>query len=104
MSAAWIDASRPPRIPGTNCHAVGLTPMMFLILHISWFTLGLVVISAISVLYLSFKKLNISWLTRYFQGLMRARRISSRPLMYRRRRQLVYSYSECTMQQLRERN
>jgi hypothetical protein len=101
MNALWVDASRYPRIPGTPVHASALTPIIFLVLHISWFTLGLVLLVAVGVIYLTVRRLSLMWAVRMLKSKLRGKRVSARPLMYRRRCQLVNSYGDCDMNEFR---
>lgn len=101
MNALWVDASRCPRIPGTPVHASALTPIIFLVLHISWFTLGLVLFVTVGVVYLTVRRLSLMWAVRMFKSKLRGNRVSARPLMYRRRCLLSRSYGECDMSEFR---
>ena len=100
--APWVDASRFPQVPGTNVHAVALTPILLLVLHASWFTLGLVLFVMSVVIYLTAKRLSLMWLVRSTKSKLRGGRLSARPLMYRRRILLVQSYDETDIERLRE--
>ena len=101
MNALWVDASRYPRIPGTQVHASALTPILFFVLHMSWFTLAMVLIVMVGVIYLTVRRLSLMWAVRVFKSKLRGNRLSARPLMYRRRCLLTRSYGECDMQEFR---
>ena len=102
MIAPWVDASRYPRIPGTSVHAAALTPLLFLILHASWLTLGLVLFVAFVVIYLTVRRLSLMWLMRVMKSKLRGGRVSARPMLYRRRNMSVLSYEEADIHHLRE--
>lgn len=102
MSAAWIEASRIPKVPGTNAHASAITPLVFLILHVSWFTVGIVMSVVIVIAYLSIKGRQVTWLFRKYKCALRGGVVSARPLYYRRRALKVQSHDDCDMATFRK--
>lgn len=102
MSAAWVDASRSPVVPGTNAHASAMTPLLFLIVHFSLITLGILMAVVFSVAYLSIKGLSVLWLLRKGKSRLRGQRISARPLFYWRRAIRVRSHGDCDMSVFRK--
>jgi len=102
MSVAWIEASRTPKVPGTNAHASAFTPIIFLIAKISWFTLGIVMAVVVCIAYLSIKGREVTWLVRKGKSSLRGGKVSARPFYYRRRALRVQSHSDCEMSALRK--
>ena len=102
MSAPWIEASRPPKVPGTDAHAACMTPLVFLILHISWITFGLVVAMIIAIGILSVQGRSVKWLLQKGKCKLRGGRVSARPLFYRRRANNAKSYDDCEMSLFRK--
>jgi hypothetical protein len=101
MPATWIEACRPPQVPGTQAHASALTPIVFLLVHVSWITFGLVLLTATGVATLSIKGRSVTWLVRKVKCNLRGRRVSARPVWFRRRSQLVRSHGDIDMSVLR---
>lgn len=101
MPADWIEASRPPRIPLTNAHASAMTPLVLLLMHIRWWTFGLVVATCVGIFILSIKGRSVTWLLRKGKCYLRRQRVSARPLYFRRRAQMVRSYDEVDIEVLR---
>jgi hypothetical protein len=102
MSAIWIEASRIPTIPGTKAHAAAITPLMLLILHISLFTLLIVVAVIFAIVILAIKDRQLPWLIRKAKCRLRGYTLSARPIYYRRRAMLLQSFSELDVEVLRK--
>lgn len=94
MPAAWVEASRAPKLPGTNAHASCLTPLVFFLVHISWTTLAIVILTVVFVVILSIKGRSVSWLLRKIKCNLRGRKLYARPVWFRRRMLRVASHSD----------
>lgn len=101
MPADWIEASRPPRVPFTNAHASALTPVVLLLVHIRWWTAGIVFATCAVIFVLSIKGRSATWLLRKAKSSLRRQRVSARPVYYRRRAQLVRSHDQVEIDLLR---
>lgn len=97
MSVPWIEASRPPCVPGTSAHASAITPVIFLILHVSWLTAGIVLAVVVGIAILSIKGRSVTWLLSKAKSRLRGGVVSARPYYYRRRINRVQSYDDCEM-------
>lgn len=102
MPATWIEAARPPKIPLTNAHASACTPVVFLLVHISWFTFVMVILTVIAVAILSIKGRTVSWLVRKSKCNLRGRKLHARPVWYRRRMLRVTSHGSLGVSFLRQ--
>lgn len=102
MSATWIEASRPPKIPLTNAHASACTPVVFLLAHISMTTILLVLFTIIAVAILSIKGRTVTWLIRKAKCNLRGRKLHARPVWYRRRMLRVQSHDGLDISMLRQ--
>jgi len=102
MSAIWIEASRPPKLPGTNAHASAVTPLIFLLVHVSWITFSLVIATIVAVATLSIKGRTVSWLLRKTKCNLRGRKLHARPVWYRRRVLRVRSHSDVPIEVFRQ--
>lgn len=102
MSVPWVEASRSPKVPGTNAHASSITPLVFLVLHVSWFTFGIVLFVIVWVAYLSIKGRSVTWLLNKIKSKARAGRVSARPFYYRRRAIRIESYDESNISLFRK--
>lgn len=85
MSVDWIEASRSPLIPGTRAHASAITPLVLFLVHIAWWTLGVVMSVVITLAILNSRGITMSWLLRRQKSRLRGGRLSARPVFYRRR-------------------
>lgn len=101
MPAAWVEASRPPKIPGTNAHASAATPIVGLLVHISWFTFGVVLVTMIAVAVLSIRGRKVSWLLRKLKCNLRGRKLYARPVWYRRRVLRTFSHDALSVEVFR---
>lgn len=97
MSVPWIEASRAPNVPLTNAHASAITPVIFLILHVSWMTVGIVFAVIVCIVILAIKGRSVTWLLNKAKSRMRGGVVSARPFYYRRRVNRVQSYDDCEM-------
>ena len=102
MSAPWIEAARSPTVPGTNAHASTITPVIFMILHVSWVTFAIVMVVIIWIAFLSVKGRSVSWLLSKTKSWLRGRLVSARPFYYRRRSNNIQSYDECDISEFRK--
>lgn len=103
MPAPWVEASRPPRVPGTNAHASAMTPIIFVIFNALSLVTWLIVLSVVAVVVtLSLKGHQMGWIVRRAKSRLRGARVSARPLFYRRRVIKSRSHSEVDMSVFRK--
>jgi len=103
MPAAWVEASRPPKVPGTNAHASAMTPLAFVVFNFTSLLLwGIVFAVAIGIGYLSLKGRQMGWIVRRMKCRLRGGRISARPVFYRRRMCKTSSHGEVEMSVFRK--
>ena len=102
MSATWIEAALPPRIPFTNAHASACTPLVFLLVHISWTTFLMVLATIVAIAFLSIKGRTVSWLLRKGKCNLRGRKLYARPVWYRRRLMRLESHGDVDISVFRQ--
>lgn len=102
MPAAWVEASRPPKLPGTNAHASAATPVVFFLVHFAWVTFFLVLATVIAVAILSIQGRSVTWLLRKAKCNLRGKKLYARPVWYRRRVLNTRSYSSIDIRTFRQ--
>lgn len=99
MSATWIDASRPPVVPGTQVHAMAATPLMLWVVWWSWATFTILLVVCLGMAYLQAKGRHPAWVLRFAQSRLRDNFVQCRPVWYRRRRSRIESYQSLDVHQ-----
>lgn len=102
MSAEWIDACRHPVVPGTRIHAAAASPLLLVIVWLSWTTVAILLCVSITMAVMQMKGREPIWVLRRLQVWMRSGRVQARPLWYRRRRTRMVSYDAVDMSQAHE--
>lgn len=87
QQADWVRVTDGPVLPGTPLHAVIALPILMILVMPRFWTVMLLVGVAVFMAILQIKGRSFSWLVRYLKGRMRGRRLSARPVWYRRRMQ-----------------
>lgn len=83
MSAPWVKSALPPMLgplPGWT-----ILPVPYLLLQFGKVSLSIFLITLFFSIYLTRKGRNLHWVIRRIKSALRANRIQSRPIGYRRR-------------------
>lgn len=83
MPAQWVKSALPPMLgplPGWT-----ILPVPYLLLSFNLFSIALTVTTILIAIFLKTKGRNLIWVLRRFKAILRAGKIESRPLGYRRR-------------------
>lgn len=101
QNADWVNAGRPPVIPGTKAHACALSPLGLYLLHFSWFNFFLCVLMVGLAIFITVKGRTIGWYWRRMLSKLRNGRMSAWPLYIRRRMQWTSNWSSIKTEMLR---
>jgi intracellular multiplication protein IcmT len=84
-NANWVNASRPPVIPGTSIHASTLSPVVLMLVYFAWITFFIAAFCISFMGILRLKGRSLTWLIRKTKWRLRGRQVQARPVWYRRR-------------------
>lgn len=86
MRATWIEACKPPVVPGTKIHAMAFTPLALYVVWWSWATFLLVVVVSLTMGILQAKGRHPMWVVNRLQSKLRSETVHARSAWYLRRR------------------
>lgn len=87
QQADWVRVTDGPVLPGTPFHAVIAVPILMILVMPRLWTAVVLLGVAVFMGYLHLRGRRFSWLVRYIKSRLRGRRLSARPVWYRRRMQ-----------------
>lgn len=93
QQADWVRVTDGPVLPGTPLHAVISLPMLMILVMPRLWTVLLLLSMAAFMVFLEIRGRNFTWLVLYVKSRLRGRKLSARPVWYRRRMQRLYPIS-----------
>jgi hypothetical protein len=98
-SAGWVRACQSPVVPGTNVHAMALTPVILWTVWWSWFTFALTLAVAALFVVLEIKGRRPGWIIARQRSRLRGQKVLANPYWYLRRRSRIESYADLQISQ-----
>ena len=85
--ADWVATASCPVLPGTPLNATVTMPMLLFIVWPRLWTFLILFLMMVALIVLQVKGRDAFWVVRSLKSRLRGRRVSSRPVWYRRRTQ-----------------
>ncbi len=93
-SASWVRACQSPVVPGTNVHAMALTPLVLWTVWWSWTTFLITIGVAVVFAALEVKGRKPAWIVARQKSRLRGQQVAARPYWYLRRRSRIETYAD----------